>query len=229
MRESKLIKLLKILSSEELKGLSSYVRSPYFTKSKEALRLFDYIRKYHPEFSTSQLDKEKVFKKVFPTQSYSDSKLRNLRTKLFKIVDNYLIHLHLEQENFQKKKLLTEIYGKRNLYPEFERNTNLLLNILAQNATQNVSDYFHKFSLNLDYYFHSTTNRHTAHKYIEDSLINLNHFYTFQRLIIGLQNEILGLEMPLFKNIGESTFSTNNSHLIIYRYRSEKKQTHQTP
>lgn len=197
---------MKVLSSEELKGLSSYVRSPYFTKSKEALRLFDYIRKYHPEFSTSQLDKEKVFKKVFPTQSYSDIKLRNLRTKLFKIVENYLIHLHLEQENFQKKKILTEIYGKRNLYPEFERNTNLLLNLLAQNATQNVSDYFHKFSLNLDYYFHSTTNRHTAHKYIEDSLINLNHFYTFQRLIIGID----------FKLRGNILAKNNSFHLYNY-------------
>ena len=189
LRESKLIKLLELLSPEEFKGCSTYVRSPYFTKSKEALRLFDYIRKYHPNFDVPQLEKEIVFKKVFPKQTYSDSKLRNLRSKLLKIIENYLIQLHFEQDDFRKKKLLTKIYGERNYYVEFKRNTTELnKDLVERQDIQNAKYYYDQYDLQTQYYFHQNTPRDGVTK---EKLIvayhNLNYFFAIERLRMGME------------------------------------------
>ncbi len=220
MRESKLIKLLKTLSTEEFKGLYNYVRSPYFTKSKEALHLFNYIRKHHPDFTSPHLAKEKVFKKVFPSQVYSDSKLRNLRSKLHKIVENYLIQLYFEQEDFQKKKLLTEIYGQRNYYVEFERSIAQLLNESPKKQYRDASWYFEKYSLSKELYFHPLTQKHSKSNHIHQVLENLNHFYSFERLIIGIdlknRASILSTSNSFkLEDYSEITPSTNDLYKLL--------------
>lgn len=123
MKKSKLIVLLSALSEEELKQFYKFVRSPYFTNSEDVIRLFLQLRKYYPEFETKKVQKEFVFNKLFPEEQYIDIKMRNLMRKLTRIVEDYLLHLDTRKEDFKRRRRLTEIYGRRNVYSYFERET----------------------------------------------------------------------------------------------------------
>jgi len=188
LRENKLIRTLKILSTEELKGFHNYVRSPYFTKSKEVVRLFDYIRKYAPDFDAPQLEKRKVFPKLFPNQAYSDIKLRNLFTKLYQIVENYLIQLHHEQDELSRKRVLTEIYRKRSYYVEFKKHTQQLLKLVAKQPYRDASYFYETYLTNKRIYF----NEHTIQEgnqveTLKHAIDSLNEFYTLEQLQLNLE------------------------------------------
>ncbi len=187
MQESKLLKQLKILEKEEFKGLYLFIHSTYFNQSKDVIRLFDYLRKYYPVFDSAKLNKEVVFKKLFPKQVYADIKLRNLRTKAGKLVEQYLINLTFQQDDFQRKKLITQIYGQRNYYPAFEKNTQQLLDSLEQQPYRDACYFYDKYLLQKDYYLHiETAKKEQTVAIMQDALTNLTHYFSLERLFLGI-------------------------------------------
>ncbi len=61
MIHSKSIQVLKTLSEEELKQFSDFLRSPFHNKNRSLIKLFDVLKKYHPEY---EVENEKVYSKV---------------------------------------------------------------------------------------------------------------------------------------------------------------------
>ena len=53
--------LLKTFTGKELKDFREFLKSPYFNKRSAVLKLFDVIVKFHPEYESPLLTKEKVF------------------------------------------------------------------------------------------------------------------------------------------------------------------------
>jgi hypothetical protein len=76
MHQSKLISLLKTFTKKEIKEFSSFVKSEFYNKNKQLIDFTDYICKYYPEFTAVELEKEEVFKKLFPSQKYDEPKMR---------------------------------------------------------------------------------------------------------------------------------------------------------
>lgn len=187
MKESKLIAQLRMLNKEEFKRFYLFLQSPYFTRSKDVIQLFDLIRRYYPSFESKHLEKELVFKKLFPKEEFSDIKLRNLQTKLSKVLESYLIQLEFEQDDFEKKKKLTQIYGKRNYYYAFRRETEQLLENLEATPFRDATYFYDKYSFLRALYFHEET-----HKYpkklpsLKEIMEALNNFYAIERLYLGV-------------------------------------------
>ena len=121
MQDSKFIQILKTLDATEFRQFNRYLRSPVFTQSKDVLRLFNYIRKYYPSFGTEKLDRQLIFAKLFPKKKFDTARLSNLLFKLNKILEDYLIYLKCQQDDFQKRRWLTQIYEERNLSVIFNK------------------------------------------------------------------------------------------------------------
>jgi len=187
MKDSKLIQQLKILNEVELKRFYLFLRSPYFTKSKDVVKLFEFVRKFHPNFKDKLLEKARIFKKLFPKEPYSDIKLRNLQAKLSKIVESYLIQISYEQDEFEKKKRLTQIYDARNYYAEFERNSIQLLNSLDHQTYQDTAAYYDRYQIAQAYYLNINTSKKTSNvSLLKSALQNLQNFYAIEELRLGI-------------------------------------------
>ena len=93
MRESKLIRIIESLNSEEFYRFGEFVNSPFFNKNKNITALFNFIRKYYLKFDNNNFTKEKAFAYIFPNEEYSDSKLRVLMAKLLKLLEDYLVYM----------------------------------------------------------------------------------------------------------------------------------------
>ena len=61
MLKSSLLEILRTFSKQELIKFEDFVRSPYFNKKENVVKLFLEIKKYAPEFESENLDKEKVY------------------------------------------------------------------------------------------------------------------------------------------------------------------------
>ena len=113
MKKSKLITVLQILESEDLRQIQKLLKSPFFTSNKNILKLFQIIRRYHPDYSNSALAKEKLYAKVFPKTDYSDVKFRNLMGELSKLIEEYLVLHFIRTDTYLQKRYLSIAYANR--------------------------------------------------------------------------------------------------------------------
>lgn len=187
MQNSKLIILLKALNAEEFRQFYRYLKSPFFTKSKELLQFYDYIRKYYPDFEAEKLDRKIIFASLYPNESFNSPRLRNLALKVTKILEDYLIYLEFKQNDFQKKQLLTHIYGKRNINVIFKQKTTELLADLEKQQFRDTHYFYDSYLLQQDYYFHvNTPKQGDMVEMLKVALKNLDHFYQVERLRLGV-------------------------------------------
>lgn len=217
MNNTKLIKLLKILSVEEFKRLHKGVQSSLLTTNPNVIKLYHTLRPFYPNYDSSKLDKEKLFRKVFPTQSYKDGKMRKLMTEFTKVIEDFLIYNELEAQRFQRQKLLTRIYGKRNLYPFFEKNTFRLINELDALPYRDEDYYWQKKELEQQYFFHPITPKvGKDSKVLYDVIEHLNNYYMTATLKIAceLSSRAIYLkeqyELPFLDMIQEKLLEKEN-------------------
>lgn len=102
MHDSRLISLLKILHKSELLPLEKFLSSPYYNERPKALELYRLAIKYHPAFSISKLNKEKVYAKLFPGKEYKDIKMRQLMSYLTGKVQEFLSLQQYQQHKEQQ-------------------------------------------------------------------------------------------------------------------------------
>ncbi|MFT7606032.1 MAG: hypothetical protein ACI8VT_003630, partial [Saprospiraceae bacterium] len=91
MKESKLIILLKSLSSVEFKLFYKFVKSPYYNVNNNLVNLYKLLSKYYPDFEHSKLTYQAIFTSLFPREGFDIQRLRVLFHRLTKLVESFLV------------------------------------------------------------------------------------------------------------------------------------------
>lgn len=108
------IDVLKSFTNEEIKQFRRFIASQYFVRSDTVISIFEQLIKYHPNFNNKKLTKELISNKVFKTDIYNDSTMRNALSDLLEACELFFM-----QENFRKSAtfsfdfLLKELSGKK--------------------------------------------------------------------------------------------------------------------
>lgn len=189
MHQSKLLHLLKILSPEEFKGFAKFVHSPFFNSNKHYHSFYTYLSKYYPDFSSSKLSKEKVFKYIYPKKNYNYNIISNLMSGFTSLAEEYLINLQFQKEPFEKKKMLNKAYGERkDYYHLFCKHTAVLQKEIENRSVKDIAYYQDSRAINHYFYFHPTTNRQTIGNHCLQHLTkNLDLFYAQFKLLYHLE------------------------------------------
>jgi hypothetical protein len=90
MNKSKSIKILKSFSPDEIKKFSNFLESPYFNTNKRVIKLFSEIKKHYPEFTSKSIEKENIYKKIFPGKPYNEQVMKNLVSELLRLEKEFL-------------------------------------------------------------------------------------------------------------------------------------------
>ncbi|HMQ70276.1 MAG TPA: hypothetical protein PKA90_14845 [Ignavibacteria bacterium] len=113
MQKSTFLEIMRTLNKEELKRFESFLSSPYFNTRTNTIKLFSIIKKYAPDFDNKLLEKEEVWKILFPGKDYNYGLFKNIIYDITKLTERFL-----EIENFNSdeigrmKHLLKELSGK---------------------------------------------------------------------------------------------------------------------
>src|SRR5437016_2571875 len=92
MIKSKVIDVLKIFTTDELKKFKLFVNSPFHNSNKKVIQLYELIRKYLPELNNEKLKKENLFKKLYKDKPYNDIVMRILISDLMKLAEDFIVH-----------------------------------------------------------------------------------------------------------------------------------------
>jgi len=146
MLKSSLLEIIRTFTKQELAKFEDFVRSPYFNKKENVLKLFLEIKKYSPSFTDENLEKEKIWVKVFPGKEYNYGIMKNLIFDLTKLVNKFI-----ELENYSDKKFdsdinLLEQYFSRKLFSIFEKKV-LNVNQILDNEIPSSDIYYKKYIL----------------------------------------------------------------------------------
>jgi len=146
MQKSKLIFTLQTLSVKELQQFELYVASPFFNQNKRLIALLKILKKYAPTFSHRNLTKEKVYKKLFPKQSYHDQKMRDEMSHLFGLLKDFLAQLEFRDVEQELGNLwLLRQLRKRKAFHVFQLELNSFDRKLSKSPTQDAKYYYTQY------------------------------------------------------------------------------------
>lgn len=159
MKDIRLIKILKSFSEEELKSFKKFLDSPYNKSRRNILPFFDIIIKYFPEFNSTGLERENIYKHIFPGEKYNEKKIQNFIFDLTKALESFLTHNAMESDEIDSLLYLCKGYYDKGLLMQAMR----VLNSVEQKLEPGFSsskDFFtrHKKVYKLKCAFYSETN-----------------------------------------------------------------------
>jgi hypothetical protein len=124
MRNSRLISLLSVFSTEEIRYLGRFIRSPYYNTGKKYIEgFFSELSKYHPKYKVSE---EKLFGNVYPGKQYNDVVMRKLLSETLHLTLEFLSVEKLKDNQLKNKVILLRELSDRKAEPLFD---SLLKNI----------------------------------------------------------------------------------------------------
>lgn len=126
MLKSSFFEILGALSRKELKSFGDFLSSPFHNKNENLLKLYSLIKKYHPQFDSPKLEKEKLFGELYPGRKYNDNTMRTLLFEFTNQVHNYLAINSLLNNETEVQRILLMEFNKRGMDKHFIKMTNKL-------------------------------------------------------------------------------------------------------
>lgn len=213
MLNSSLIEAFKTFTPQEMKEFGEFVTSPFFNKNVNVIKLFEIVKKYYPELDSSKLEKEAVYKKLFPSKAYKDSTIRLLMFYLYEVVEKFLAYNHFVQRRpAYAESLLNELLG-RGLFKEFEKNIEKAYTEIEATPVKDESFYMNRFifkNMQLSYISNYIDGKYEKHVRKEDMefvsnnltyyyLVRILKFYSVALNIMYLYN--IKIETSIFETI----------------------------
>ncbi len=148
MYKTKLIKLLKSLDEKELIRFEQYLLSPFFNNSQKCIELYQYILTAYPNWQHESLQKEEVFKKIFPNKKpTNNSSLRELSSKVLRLLEDFLIMQELQYAPHHKDLLLLYSLEKRKNLQRFQKKYLQIQQKLTEKKTKDINDALQDYQL----------------------------------------------------------------------------------
>lgn len=147
MLKSKVIVVLKTFSADEIKSFRNYLRSPIHNTNKKVIKLYELIKKHHPGLDSTNIQKELLYKKLYPGKKYSDIVMRILISDLLRLSEEFLAYQRYSKEFFAEKSFLLEELKERKLESLFYRHIKESEQYLDKDGTMNYSYFLNRFNI----------------------------------------------------------------------------------
>ncbi len=163
---SKLLLQLQALTEADLKVVRRFLETSLHDRQAPELRLFGLLLQDSSLDDHKKPDKKALFKRLFPDEKgfdeRKDKRVRNLMSKLSKLLEEFLVHRELEADPSLRQRLLATAYQKRNAPALFFKEAEAFKSLLSESG-QRGADYLAGLAwLHSALYFHPDTARFKA-------------------------------------------------------------------
>ncbi len=156
MKNSYLITVLQALNKKEIRELKKWINSPIHNQREDVKDLFLYLISSKHLEDDKYLQKDRVFRKVFPKQSFDDAKLRQTIHFLTKTIEEFLVFDDWKNNEVRFQITLARIYRKRNLEKAFLKTIKSSEVKLNKASIQNNEFFENEYSLQYEKYSFGT-------------------------------------------------------------------------
>lgn len=162
MLKSTLLQLIRTFSKAELIKFEDFIRSPYFNKKESVVTMFLEIKKYAPDLIDANLEKEKIWVKMFPGMKYNYGILKNIIHELTKLCESFITIEHTKSDKLHDSIALLEALLARKVTRVFSSKIEMIEKVYDNSDLKNESFSIERYYdfLNKLYYLKSVYNRH---------------------------------------------------------------------
>lgn len=205
----KSIQIMKSFSKDEIREFSRFVDSPFFNRLSDVKRLFKLLKKFHPEFDPKLTDNKSVHKKLYPSKSYNDARIRNLYSDLGQLAEKFIVYKSLREESIYNDFLYLNHLLRRKLYSLFEKHYKLVKSKKEiQILDTNLRDYL--LAMVRYNYLLEINKQHESGEIAYEKFDSLVEFFLFN-LVRGLYDIKVHKNMHAFEKTGSLTNSFSES------------------
>ena len=147
MISATLLGMLGKFTPKEFKEFGEFVKSPFFNKNIHVKQLYDYLKKFYPEFDDKKLDKEIVFKNIFEEKKYNDGFLRTVIYNMGKLAEDYLAYINFRKDDLNRGINLLKELNERKLEKVFLKYYSEIEEDIDSLVYRNPDYYFKKYEL----------------------------------------------------------------------------------
>lgn len=109
------VEILKKLDKKELKRFGDFLSSPYFNQSDLILKIFEAVKKEYPEFKGNFLQSEKMFKKLYPSDEFKETRIQNLYSEFGRLLREFIGYEQINKAKYELDVYIAEGFTERNL------------------------------------------------------------------------------------------------------------------
>ena len=188
MRESKLLEIIRLFSTDEQKKLQLFLKASYFSAGKEAeelLQLYNYILLSAPDFTSPILEKTAAFENLYPGQAFQKGRLEKKMSALLKRIEQFIVQLELEKQGSSGYGglLLARFFRDRNQDKRFEQQRRKLLRNWNDQSERTQDDWYLNYLLaREEVLLASTKNQRSGDLGLPDLFFQLDRYYILTRL-----------------------------------------------
>lgn len=187
MRKTKLIHLLKNMSTRERTRFRELVFSPFFNKNEKVRRLCDYLLDYAPAFEDAALGKKEAFSAVFgKDKNYDELGFNNIISDLLQLAYDLLAWQQYEQQPQLRQDLLLSQLLERDLATvHFDQQAQKFRQCIRQEGFQSFDHFYHDYRYydQLDQYSLSQARRYDEG--LQRKSDNLDQYFIINKLRIA--------------------------------------------
>ena len=140
--EFRCVRLLQLLTIEEVRAFKKYLSSPYFRVSEAAVHLANYLLKLAPTFPPEKVTKAILFKRVYGKAApFKEKKIRDLLSDLALHLDEFIGIERIRHDKVMRRKLVVERVASHNDLDLVHRELNTLEKAIQQRPNRSI-DYY---------------------------------------------------------------------------------------
>jgi len=183
MEKRKYIQLLATLTKQELKQFRLYLCAPFFNKKQSILQLFDFIKRFHPEYTHVKLEKKNIYSNIFPNQVYKEQTFRNLMSDSYKLLKGFLIQQRLSKQVFLQEYWLLQTLSERKLDKLYAQKMAALQQTVAAKSIKDVTHYYQQYQIEKEAHNFNVTRRgRVTNGNLQKVIHNLDAYYLANKL-----------------------------------------------
>jgi hypothetical protein len=115
MKNSQLLNILAALSKKEQRELRKWLISPAHNQRSDVAQLYEYLSAPGRLEDDKGLEKERIFKKLYPREAYNDAQMRQVIHFLREALEKYFIYKKSEGDEILAQIYLAQSYRERKL------------------------------------------------------------------------------------------------------------------
>ena len=174
---TKLFSILKTFKAKELVSLNQFLENPLVNQRVDVLKLLSFWQK-----TGSSLTKEAGFESIYPGEQFNLKKWHLLTSRLFKLIEQFLIARELKQDVALQKSLLAKAYRNRQVMPLFESTIDQAKKVLNKTNIQNANWLHQKFGLEYAYYDYISSHNRKGKTNLQNVNDLLDEYYVSTKL-----------------------------------------------
>lgn len=108
MQSSRLYLALSSLNHSDLRSFTDFVQSPFFNKKERLVQFYLLLKKELKKEKPTRLEKTKLYKQVFQTNTFCNKTFNSLQTQLYQLLEKFLAYQQMQKDGAAEELYLLE-------------------------------------------------------------------------------------------------------------------------